>query len=121
MFAITLQCHSTRAYKYIRKSFVNLLPHPRTLSRWYEVVNGEPGFTKEAFEAIRSAAEQHTTIINIVIDAMLISEHVDWDGKIYNGLVNIGNVNMDNNDCNIPKAKNALVFLPVQTDDGKYH
>jgi len=38
-FALTLQYYSPRAYLYVRKSFSNILPHPRTLRRWYIVVD----------------------------------------------------------------------------------
>jgi len=48
-FALTLQYYSPRAYLYyVRKSFSNILPHPRTLRRWYTVVDDKPGFTLEA-------------------------------------------------------------------------
>ncbi|XP_008183700.1 uncharacterized protein LOC103309607 [Acyrthosiphon pisum] len=40
-FAVTLQYYSPRAYTYVRKTFKNLLPHPRTLRKWYTVVNGK--------------------------------------------------------------------------------
>lgn len=51
-FAITLQFYLSKAYDYVRKSFKNVLPHPKTITRWYKVVNGEPGFTDEAFELV---------------------------------------------------------------------
>jgi len=44
-FAITLQFYSNKAYNFVRKIFKNLLPHPKTISKWYKVVNGDPGFT----------------------------------------------------------------------------
>jgi len=31
--------------------FFNLLPHPRTMRKWYFVIDGKPEFTKEAFDA----------------------------------------------------------------------
>jgi len=43
---------------FVRKTFKNLLPHPTTLKTWYSVVDGDPGFTKEAFEAIRLRVKQ---------------------------------------------------------------
>jgi len=51
-FALTLQFYSSKAYLFVRKTFKNLLPHPSTLKKWYSVVDGEPGFTKEAFQCI---------------------------------------------------------------------
>lgn len=51
-FAITLQFYSSRAYEYVRKSFKNVLPHQKTITKWYKVINGNPGFTSEAFELV---------------------------------------------------------------------
>ncbi|KAL4135799.1 hypothetical protein QTP88_007387 [Uroleucon formosanum] len=45
-FVVTLQYYSPKAYTYVRKRFNNLLPHPRTLRRWFMVVDGKPGFTQ---------------------------------------------------------------------------
>lgn len=52
-FAVTLQYYSTKAYNFVRKQFLNVLPHPRTLSKWYHIINGEPGFTKETFNTLK--------------------------------------------------------------------
>jgi len=49
-FAITLQFYSNRAYDYVRKSFKNILLHQKTITKWYKVINGNPGFTSEAFQ-----------------------------------------------------------------------
>ncbi|KAF0744227.1 THAP domain-containing protein 1-like [Aphis craccivora] len=49
---VLLAAHKNRcpkAYNYMRKTFGKLLPHPRTLRRWYMVVDGNPGFTRESF------------------------------------------------------------------------
>ncbi|KAF0751335.1 Uncharacterized protein FWK35_00022449, partial [Aphis craccivora] len=91
-FSVTLQYYSPKAYTYTRKVFNNLLPGPRTLRRWYMVVDGNPGFTAEAFEAISKQAKENIVCCNLVIDEM--SQYA-----------------YDND--NIPLAKNALVFLAV--------
>ncbi|XP_017769046.1 PREDICTED: THAP domain-containing protein 1-like [Nicrophorus vespilloides] len=39
-FAISLNFISPKAYKYVRNTFKSCLPHPRTLLRWYETING---------------------------------------------------------------------------------
>ncbi|CAG0904015.1 unnamed protein product [Darwinula stevensoni] len=44
-FALTLNLYSREAYEYVRKTFGLSLPHTRTLSRWYQHVDGAPGFT----------------------------------------------------------------------------
>lgn len=112
-FAITLQYYSPRAYLYVRKSFGKILPHPRTLRRWYMVVDGKPGFTKESFNTIAIKVKSEPVYCNIVIDEMCVRRQVEMDtqNNIY-GHINMGaNETYDGDD--IPLAKNALVFLAV--------
>ncbi len=52
-FALTLQFYSTKAYEYVRETFCLALPHVRTLQDWYTSINGNPGFTQEAFDMLR--------------------------------------------------------------------
>jgi len=112
-FALTLQYYSPRAYLYVRKSFSNILPHPRTLRRWYTVVDGKPGFTLEALEAIKQKVAAGHVYCNLTVDEMCVKRHIEVDThqNVY------GHVNMGTNvvyDCDeIPVAKNALVFLVV--------
>ncbi|GLV33368.1 hypothetical protein CBL_20114 [Carabus blaptoides fortunei] len=117
-FALTLQFYSARAYTYVRRSFRNLLPHPRTVSRWYEVIGGRPGFTKESFGAIRRKASETEVVLNIVIDEMAIRKYVHWNGKQFSGFVDFGiDLDLDADENNIPRAKNALVFMAVSMTD----
>lgn len=51
-FAMTLHFYSAKAYNYVRKKFANLLPHEKTFAKWLQVIDGNPGFTKEAFNSI---------------------------------------------------------------------
>ena len=52
-FAMMLHFYSTKAYNYVRKKFNNKLPNPSTVRAWYRVVDGSPGFTVEALQAIK--------------------------------------------------------------------
>ncbi|KAF0718665.1 THAP-type domain-containing protein, partial [Aphis craccivora] len=52
-FAVTLQFYSSKAYTFVRKQFFDVLPHPRTLTKWYQGINGDPGFTKESFDILK--------------------------------------------------------------------
>ncbi|KAG8175618.1 hypothetical protein JTE90_019430 [Oedothorax gibbosus] len=52
-FALTLNFYSAKAYNYVRETFDCHLPHPRTLRKWYNCVNGSPGFTAEAITALK--------------------------------------------------------------------
>ncbi|KAL4092136.1 hypothetical protein QTP88_026692 [Uroleucon formosanum] len=113
IYCLTLQYYSPKAYTYARKVFNNLLPGPRTLRRWYMVVDGNPGFTAEAFEAISKQAKENIVCCNLVIDEMCIRQHVEMNSqkKMY-GFINMGAEYAYDRD-NIQLAKNGLVFLAV--------
>ncbi|KAE9543700.1 hypothetical protein AGLY_002096 [Aphis glycines] len=114
-FALTLQFYSAKAYSFVRKMFKNLLPHPATLKKWYSVIEGEPGFTHEAFIVIKTKALQssESIICNIVMDEMAIRKQISFlNGKFYCG-VNLG-TGLENSDSdNIQEATNSLIFLAV--------
>lgn len=113
---MTLQFYSTKAYNYVRRTFKNLLPHPATIKKWFSVVNGEPGFTFEAFKAItKKVTETPGKIIcNITIDEMAIRKQTIFlNGKFYGG-VDLGTIQHHYNATdNVQQATNALVFLAV--------
>lgn len=116
-FAVTLQFYSPRAYLYVRKEFGNILPHPRTLRRWYTVVDGKPGFTSEAFETIKLKATNKSLFCNLVVDEMCVKRQIEIDPQqnIY-GHINMGTGAIYDAD-DIPIAKNALVFMLVGMND----
>lgn len=110
VFALTLHYYSPAAYKYVRRTFNTCLPHTRTISRWYQSINGLPGFTSEAFEALRLKASYSDSdiICSLVMDEMAIRQHEEWvpsQGKSY-GYVDMGTGSTENT-----IASNALVFL----------
>ena len=51
---MALKFYSAKAYKYVRKSFDLGLPHPSVVNSWYNVMDAEPGFTKEALTALQA-------------------------------------------------------------------
>ena len=53
---MTLKFYSAKASKYVRESFDLGLPHQSVISSWYNVMDGEPGFTKEALTALKVKA-----------------------------------------------------------------
>lgn len=105
-FALTLHFYSPKAYSYVRKTFNNLLPHPSTIQRWYSVLDGEPGFTKEAFDAITTKAKESNIIVNLVLDEVHIRQFVEWNGTKYEGFVDCG-TSMESS----VMATSALVFM----------
>jgi len=112
-FAVTLQYYSTKAYNFVRTQFSDMLPHPRTISKWYQGINGEPGFTKESFQTLKKKVKENSIVIrNLVVDEMSIKDKVEFDGKQFHGLVDMGSGVIIDSDI-VDHATNALVFLVV--------
>ena len=115
-FALTLQFYSTKAYKYVRENFNLALPHPGVIRRWYQSIDGEPGFTSEALSALRARVQKMKedgngeVICSLMIDEMAIKKHVEWTGSKFSGYVDMGTTVDD--DTN-PVATEALVFMVV--------
>lgn len=115
-FALTLNFLSPKAYKYVRSVFDTALPHPRTIRKWYESVDGSPGFTVEAFNALKHAATNtpHPILCSLLMDEIDIKRGIHFDGKNTYGYVNLGNdVLSETGD----EAKQALVFMIVAIND----
>lgn len=111
-FALTLQFYSSRAYNYVRKTWQNLLPHPSTLRQWYSTVNGSPGFSEEALQAIKRRNEHSPVYLNIIMDEMSIrSQTIFFNGRFYGG-VDLGTGLQPQSDS-FQEAKNILVFMAV--------
>jgi len=94
-FALTLQFYSTKAYNYVRKHFQLALPHPRSIRRWYESLDGQPGFTGEAFAAMQARADLckatgKSILCALMIDEIAIRKHVEWTGTKFTGYVDMG-------------------------------
>lgn len=114
-FALTLNFYSPKAYNFVRDTFNNSLPHSRTLQKWYQSVEGSPGFTQEALNAIRMKVEDarrigSTVVCNMVMDEMAIRKKVEWTGDKVVGYVDCG-TGIDTDCTHI--AREALVFMLV--------
>lgn len=111
-FALTLQFYSSSAYNYVRRTWKNLLPHPNTLRQWYSVVDGKPGFSREALSAISKRNEQSPVNLNIVLDEMSIrAQTIFSNGRFYGG-VDLGAGLLPEND-NFREATSVLVIMAV--------
>lgn len=111
-FALTLNFYSPRAYSYVRKCFDTCLPHPRTVSKWYQTINGEPGFTKEAMNVmtLKAANSENPLLCSLVMDEMAIRKNIEFDGKQFHGYVDLGTgVSDDSMDI----AREALTLMLV--------
>ena len=111
-FALTLHFYSPRAYNYVRKVFDTCLPHPRTISRWYQSVDDAPGFTKYAFNALKMRSEglDRKLLCSLIMDEVAIHRKIDFDGVKFHGQIDMGT---ELDDDALPVAKEALVFMVV--------
>lgn len=115
VFALTLHFYSSTAYNYVRKTFAKSLPHPKTLQKWYQAVDGSPGYTQESLRALKLKAKEckdtgKPLVCSLIMDEMAIKKHVEWNGKKQVGYINYG-VDMDSDA--LPEATEAIVFLVV--------
>jgi len=111
-FALTLHFYSPHAYRYVRRMFDTCLPHPRTLEKWFQTIDGRPGFTKEAFDALklRTASSAKPLVCALMMDEVAIRQQLEWDGKRFCGYIDMG-TGID--DDTMPLAKEALTFMVV--------
>jgi len=98
---------------------MNSLPHPETIRKWYQNLNGHPGITKEAINTLKvkndkANSEGKNLYFNLVIDEMSIKRLIEWDGKKYTGFVDLG-TGTDSDE--LPEAQYALVFLVTCIND----
>lgn len=112
-FALTLQFYSSKAYNYVRDTFDLALPHEVTLRKWYNAVDGSPGFTSGAVTALKAkvakASEKGQKVYcAMMVDEIAIKQHIEWDGKKFHGYIDFG-TDLDNDQ--LPVAKEAWVFM----------
>ena len=118
-FAMTLRFYSAKAYRYVRKTFDLGLPDPSTVSKWYNAIDGEPGFTEEALLALKEKAlagqrDGQKVVCSLMLDDMSIRKHVQYDGKKVRGYVDLGtDVEVDDS---LPEATEALVIMAVSVN-----
>lgn len=75
-FGLTLHFYSPHAYRYVRKVFDTCLPHPRTIARWYQCIDVKPGFTEQAFSALKVKADAAGTTGKPLLCSLLMDEIV---------------------------------------------
>lgn len=114
-FALTLNFYSTKAYNFVRETFGLNLPHISTLKRWCGRIDGNPGFTKQAFSSLKRRVEEENergkdVLCSLMLDEMSIKKHVEWNGEKMVGFVDIGTGITDESS---PIATDALVFMAV--------
>lgn len=111
-YALTLHFYSPKAYNYVRSKFYKSLPHPKTISKWYCTISGEPGISIEALKSITSRVQgcSYRLVGSLCFDEMSIRQHIDYCGDKFVGYVDCGS----NIECDTTKvAREALVFCVV--------
>lgn len=115
-FAITLHFYSPKGYRYVRSIFDNKLPSVSTIRKWYSAIDGKPGFSEEAFDALKCKANDANSngkeILGCVIfDEVAIRKQEEFDEQSESrvGFVNLGTSFPDSNEKKY--AKEALVFM----------
>lgn len=114
-FALTLHFYSPKTYNFVREEFNNWLPSVSTISKWYQKVNGEPGFTKESFEVLEVKVQEanqkgRSVTCSLVLDEMAIRKKVEFTGTKTVGYVNMGT---EISSASLSYAKEALVLTLV--------
>lgn len=112
-FALTLSFYSQKAYEYVRNILGVDLPARSTMQSWYSVIDGKPGVTKEALEAVRlviEADKKHNkeSYFCLLMDEMSIRQKVEEMANDIYGYVNFGD-SPKNEECII--ADKALVYM----------
>src|SRR5687768_10538726 len=115
-FALTLNFYSPRAYRYVRNAFGKKLPAPRTIRKWYESADADPGITQEALTALALKIEDCkkkgvTLRFCMSIDEMSIRKMIEYSNakKKYYGYVDFGGANIDREGTAV--ATKALVMM----------
>lgn len=110
--------YSPGAYNYVRSVLNDSLPCISTIRKWYSSINGDPGFSKEAFDALKLKAIDARTsgkelLANLTLDEVYIRMHQQYDHHKDEmiGQVDYGK-NLVHNNIEKPKLMNqALVYM----------
>lgn len=96
-FALSLHMFSAKAYNYVRKQFNTILPHARTLSKWYAHVCAKPGFTDEALKTLTMKIKysSHSIVCSLMLDEIAIRQFYKFDSTNISGRVDLSD-GMDN-------------------------
>lgn len=117
-FCCSIHYHSPAAYRVVRSTFGNNLPHPHTIASWYRYsnINGCPGFHSETFERLKKIADDvlKTTgkplVCSLIVDEMYIKKQIRWcnQSQQFLGHCSYG---AKQDDGFLPVANQAIVFF----------
>ncbi|VEN59136.1 unnamed protein product [Callosobruchus maculatus] len=75
-FALTLNFCSPKAYNYVRDVFDTCLPHSKTIAKWFQNVDAEPGFTKESINTLRNKVQSSDRPIIDEYDELITGDSI---------------------------------------------
>ena len=112
-FALTLHGYSPKAYRYVRETFNDILPHEKTLTKWLSKLDVTPGFSHAALCHLKiisesEAANGKCVYTSLSIDEMKIKQHISFDGTVFHGGVDLGAGPSEYNDT---PATDAYVMM----------
>uniref|UniRef100_A0A1B0DGR1 THAP-type domain-containing protein n=1 Tax=Phlebotomus papatasi TaxID=29031 RepID=A0A1B0DGR1_PHLPP len=119
-FSVQLDFRSPTSFRFVREAFGNCLPHPSSITRWYQSLDCNPGFTQETLSTVKSfvaleKAQGRTVTCQLVFDEINIFSHVQQIGNKMYGQCFAGDV-QDLNGTDSEKATQILVFMIVSID-----
>lgn len=125
-FARTLHFHSLAAYEAVRRSFLNSLPHIKTLNSWICSKRYKPGISEEIINNISNIVKQESKkgkklVFNITFDEMNIKQHKEWDRNTHSwkGLVDFGGqLDEIKKNGQLKVATKVLIFMLVNINAG---
>lgn len=116
-FALTLHYYSPRAYNYLRTVFGDHLPSSSTIRSWFCSVDGSPGISSDALQALKTKtadANKNGKILLacLILDEMALHKNYQWGDNEHEtlGTVQYGSKLPDKTDKK-DIAREALVFL----------
>lgn len=123
-FFLTLHYYSPRAYRFVRRTFMNHLPHEKTMQRWManSDVNGEAGIQQNHIEKLKRIATDFESlngtkmICSLVFDEISLRQQIYWSlhQSDYAGFTNNEDIDIadSNNDQKTREyAKQAIAFI----------
>jgi len=88
------------------------MPHVKTIAKWYNNIEGNPGISVEALNSIKQRVNvtKYPLLGALIFDEMAIHQHVEYDGTKFSGYTDMGQ-DIACDDCTL--ATEALVFMIV--------
>lgn len=118
-----MQFYSNSGYAALREFFGRRLPKYRTIQRWLRCVDASPGILQTSLDVISEKAKSYKDQgkqldVCLLSDEMSIMKHAPWkrEKNDFEGFCSSTNSMHENQNQNLPVAKEALFFMIVGPD-----